>query len=890
MPLNKRSNKALNVYANLNNRRRSNKDYRARRKAEYLATLPKHPVKRFVYRLHPKRFFSYWFSREGAIMALKISGVGILLMVLMGGALFAYYRRELDAIRPSEINKRVQTTVSRYLDRNGKVLWEDKGDGDYKLVVKSEDIADNMKKATIAIEDKDFYKHAGFSFSGILRATVSNVKGSGATQGGSTLTQQLVKQVFFADEAGNRGIGGIPRKIKEVILAVEVERMYNKDQILTLYLNESPYGGRRNGVESASQTYFGKSAKDLTLAESALLASIPQLPGLYDPYNPEGHKALIARQHTTLDYMVEQGYIKKSEAEAAKKVDVLASIKPETDQFIGIKAPHFVQMVKSELETKLGKKIVGAGGLTIKTTLDLRAQEIVDNAMDKLFASNLPRSANFDNGAATMVDNQTGQILAMRGSRDYNYPDYGAVNASTSFIQPGSSIKPFVYATLFKQRDGQNYGAGSILADDPLPQSVYRTDDGKSVANFDNKFRGNIPIRSGLAESRNVPAIKAMYIAGRDTTINNIHTLGDLSYCTQGVDQQVGLAAAIGGCGLKQVEHANTFATIARMGVYKPVSSILEVKNAQGQVIQQWKDESKQVADPQIMYMLADILSDDNARSPSFGRGASGLNVPGVKTGTKTGTSNLGTKSKDLWMNSFSPKATLSVWVGNHDNRQMSNALSSIVGPTVGAIMHDTHFNVFQPDGTWKQGDWFEVPTGLQRLTVAGRTDWFPSWYNKNTTAGTAMNFDRVSKKKATDCTPEGAIVSLTVNKTTDPITKQVRYLAPDGYDASTSDDVHSCDDVKPFVTNVGYSNGKLVANVTQGTHALQSVEFKVDGIVVGTVQVSSSGEVSLAYNTTGTKTVIVTVTDVALYGGTQTKSISFPAGSGGGNGHGHDD
>lgn len=876
MPSNKRSNKALNVYANLNNRRRSNKDYRARRKAEYLATLPKHPVKRFAYRLHPKRFFTYWFSREGGIMALKIAGVGILLMVLMGGALFAYYRRELDAIRPSEINKRVQTTVSRYLDRNGKLLWEDKGDGDYKLVVKSEDIANYMKQATIAIEDKDFYKHAGFSFSGILRAAISNAKGDGATQGGSTLTQQLVKQVFFADEANNRGLGGIPRKIKEVILSVEVERMYNKDQILTLYLNESPYGGRRNGVESASQTYFGKSAKDLTLAESALLASIPQLPGLYDPYNPDGHDALIARQHTTLDYMVQQGYIEKAEAEKAKEVDVLARIKPETDQFVGIKAPHFVQMVKSELESKLGKKIVGAGGLTIKTTLDIRAQEIVDAEMDKLFASNLPRTANFDNGAATMVDNQTGQILALRGSRDYNYPDYGAVNAATSFIQPGSSIKPFVYATLFKQRDGQNYGAGSILADDPLPQSVYRTDDGKSVANFDNKFRGNIPIRSGLAESRNVPAIKAMYIAGRDTTINNIHALGDLSYCTQGIDKQVGLAAAIGGCGLKQVEHANTFGTIARMGVYKPVSSVLEVKNAQGQVIQQWKDESKQVADPQIMYMLADILSDDAARAPSFGRGARGLNVPGVKTGTKTGTSNLGTKSKDLWMNSFSPKATLSLWVGNHDNRSMSNALSSIVGPTVGNIMHDTHMNIFQPDGSWKQGDWFEVPTGLQRLTVAGRTDWFPSWYNKSATAGTSMNFDRVSKKKATDCTPESALISLNVSKTTDPITKKVRYLAPDGYDASVSDDIHSCDDIKPFVTSVSYAKGKLTAGVTQGTHALQSVEFKVDGAVVGTVQVSSSGEVSLAYNNPGNKkvSVTVTVTDVALYSGSQTKEV----------------
>lgn len=292
--------------------------------------------------------------------------------------------------------------------------------------------------------------------------------------------------------------------------------------------------------------------------------------------------------------------------------------------------------------------------------------------------------------------------------------------------------------------------------------------------------------------------------------------------------------------------------------------------------------------------MLADILSDDAARSPSFGRGASGLNVPDVKTGTKTGTSNLGTKSKDLWMNSFSKKATLSLWVGNHDNRSMSNALSSIVGPTVGAIMHDTHINIFQPEGSWKKGDWFEVPEGLQKLTVAGKTDWFPSWYNKSTAAGTTMKFDKVSKKKATDCTPASAIISLTVTKTVDPITKRDRFIAPLGYDASTSDDIHSCDDISPFVTGISYSNGRLVAMISQGTHALQSVEFKVDGAVVGTVDVSASGEASIAYSTTGKKSVVVTVTDTALLTGSQTKDVDFPAGSGsggssGGNRHGRD-
>ena len=233
----KPTNKKLSLYSNLSHKRKTKKDAEARRRAEYLATLPKHPVKRFFYRMHPKRFWAYWFSKRGAIMALKIAGVGILVMALLVGGLFAYFRKDLDQIRPGEIDKQVQSTVTTYLDRNGQTLWVDKGDGDYKLVVKSDKISDNLKKATVAIEDRDFFKHSGVSFTGTMRAAINNFTG-GDIQGGSTLTQQLVKQVFFADEAGDRGLGGIPRKIKELILAIEIERMYDKDQILTLYINE----------------------------------------------------------------------------------------------------------------------------------------------------------------------------------------------------------------------------------------------------------------------------------------------------------------------------------------------------------------------------------------------------------------------------------------------------------------------------------------------------------------------------------------------------------------------------------------------------------------------------------------------------------------------------
>ena len=866
--------KRLSVYANLSAHRRGKKDQRTRKKAEYLASLPKHPVKRLLYRMHPKRFFGYWFSRQGAIMALKISGISILIVGSLGAALFFYTRQELDAIRPGELAKRVQTTVTRYTDRNDVLLWEDKGTGDYKLVVESGEIAKSMKDATIAIEDKDFYKHGGVSLTGIFRAAFNNLKG-GETQGGSTLTQQLVKQVFFADEAADRSLGGIPRKIKETILAIEVERMYNKDQILTLYLNESPYGGRRNGVESAAQTYFGKSAKDLSLAESALLASIPQQPGRYDPYNAlidsEARDGLIARQHVTLNYMVEQKMITKEEAEAAKSVAVLDTILPLSDQFKGIKAPHFVQMVKGQLESELGKAVVGNGGLTVKTTLDVRAQEIVDSAVDQLFASSLPRTAGFDNGAATVVDVPTGQVLALRGSRDYNHPDYGSVNAATSFIQPGSSIKPLVFASLFKQRDGLNYGAGSVLADENIDSIV-----GYDLNNFDNKFRGNISIRSALAESRNIPAVKAYYIDGKDNLLNTIHSMGDTSYCTDGIDSQVSAALTIGGCGLKQIEHVNAYATIARMGVYKPVATILEVKNSDGQVVKKWKDEGQQVIDPQIPYIISDILSDDAARSPSYGRNAQGLVVPGVKTGTKTGTSNLGEKSKDLWMMSYSPRIAMGIWVGNHIPIPMNNALSSIVGPTVVKIMKPLHENIYAQDGSWKAGDWFAQPAGVQRLTVAGRSDLFPSWYSSRTASeGEKVFFDKVSKKKATNCTPDAARIELSVIKTTDPVTKKTTHTVPDGYDYSADDDVHRCEDVKPLVTAISVSKGKIKAEVNDSTHAITSVEFKVGDTVVGSGTMTDDNEYEVAYSgPAGKQVVTVTVTDSALYSGVSTREL----------------
>ncbi len=881
----------VSLYSNLARKRRTKKDAEARKKAEYLASLPKHPLQRILYRLHPKRVWGYWFSKKGAKMALKILGAIVLLSVLTVGALFAYFRKDLDTIRPGELAKRVQTTVTKYLDRNGNLLWEDKGDSNYTLVVDGSQINTYMKQATVAIEDKDFYKHGGISISGTIRAGLNDLTG-GSVQGGSTLTQQLVKQVFFADQASDRGISGIPRKIKEAILAIEVERMYDKDQILNLYLNESPYGGRRNGVESAAETYFGKHAKDLTLPEAALLAAIPNNPSVYDPYNVDGHDALIERQHKVLDEMASQGYITQAQADEAKKYPILDNINPEADQFKGIQAPHFVQMVKSELEQKIGKATVGQGGLTVTTTLDIRIQNKLEQAMQDMFSGAAkkygywydPKYGGFNDGAGTVEDNATGQILALDGSRDYNYPGYGQNNAAMSFLQPGSSVKPLVFAQLFSQKpSGQaNYGSGSILSDVNI-DNIY----GAPLHDDDNKFLGNISIRDSLAQSRNIPAVKAMYISGIQPTLQTIRNMGDTYYCTQGQETQAGLSSAIGGCGTRQVDHVNAFASLARGGVYKPWSTILKVTNSQGTVIDQWQDSSKQVIDPQAAYIVSDILSDTNARKALFGNITTGLSYgnTGIKTATKTGTSNIGDRPKDVWMMTYSPVVSMGVWLGNQDSTPLSNGNSTMPGAILDPVMRYIHQDIYQPAGKWKPGDWITRPSGIQVING----ELYPSWYNKDQGKTNAkLTFDKVSKFKATSCTPDAAKQDVDVQQFTDPITKQPSYIAPDGYDATKDDNVHQCSDAKPHVGTINVTpNGdgsyKISVSVVQGTNPLQQLQVQVGSTIVNNTAISSNGtyDTTYTFTATGPQTITATLTDSVFYTDVGTLSYTPTSSSG---------
>lgn len=868
----KRPSRKLSVYSNLSKRFKAKRDVDSRRRAEYLATLPKHPVKRLMHRMHPKRLWAFWFSKKGVIMALKIAGVAILVMAIFTGALFAYFRKDLDQIRPGEIDKRVQSTVTKYYDRNGQLLWEDRGDGNYKLVVKSEEISDNLKKATVAIEDRNFFQHSGVSVSGTLRAAINNATG-GQIQGGSTLTQQLVKQVFFADEAGDRSLGGIPRKIKELILAIEIERMYDKDQILTLYLNESPYGGRRNGAESGAQTYFGKSAKDLSLAEASLLAAIPQNPSVYDPYNVAGHEALIARQHAVLNAMREVGYITQEQADEAKSVAILDTVLPVSSQYEGIKAPHFVQMVRTQLEEELGKATVGKGGLSVTTTLDIRIQDRLQASMNDMFSSYVPDFAGFSNGAATVADSQTGQIVALVGSRDFNYQGFGQDNAATAYIQPGSSVKSLVYAELFEQKPNgqQNYGSGTILKDEPI-DAIY----GAKLENADRTFRGDIPIRISLASSRNIPAVKAMFIndAADDeeasATLQTIRDMGAESYCSVGDDRTAGLALAIGGCGVRQVDLVNAYASLARGGVYKPQSSILEVKNTSGETLKKWADvEGERIISDQAAYIVSDILTDNNA-SISLGNYAA-KNIPGVKTATKTGTSDKGGNAKDLWMFSYTPALTMGVWLGNPDTTILKNGTSSLGSPIVASVMEFAHKEVYAPENKWKSGDWFTQPEGIQRVG----NELYPSWWSRTQgQANAKLTFDRVSKKRATDCTPAAARIELDVVRTIDPVTKREVFTnVPSGYNATQEDDSHACNDVKPSLGSATVSSGpgdtwRIRVRVSQGTFSLggNPVSISVNGAALSVSKSGNEYEATYEGEDSPEGSISVTVTDTGLY------------------------
>lgn len=560
---------------------------------------------------------------------------------------------------PEQLTSRSVAQATRIYDRKGELLY-DIFKNQNRTPIKLENIPQNVKQATIAIEDKDFYKHQGFSITGILRSVYLLVIHRGVEGGGSTLTQQLVKNALLSSE-----ISPI-RKTKELILAIQVERAYTKDQILEMYLNEIPYGGTAYGIEAAANLYFGKHANELNLAEASLLAGLPQRPSVYSPYgtHPELAKE---RQKEVLRRMIEDGYITKSQADEASKKELTYRT---SQNELGFKAPHFVLYVKQKLIEQFGDRLVEQGGLKVTTTLDFdlqdRAQKVVKDEIESL------KKYKVGNGASVVMDPKTGQILAMVGSKNYFAEDYdGNVNVALSLRQPGSATKPITYAAGMQK----GYTAASVIQDVKTEFPGGEGLPAYNPVNYDGQFRGPVQVRYALGNSLNIPAVKMLALVG----VKNVMDLGyrmGLSTWEPTAENvsNAGLSLTLGGREVRLLDLTSAFAVFANQGIKQDPISILKVEDSKGKVLYEYKPtDGQKVLDEGISYIISNILSDNGARTMAFGPN-SVLVIPGHTVSVKTGTTD---EKRDNWAIGYTPSYVVGVWVGNNDNSPMDPVIAS---------------------------------------------------------------------------------------------------------------------------------------------------------------------------------------------------------------------
>jgi len=815
-----KSGKTIKLNRSLSDRVKARKAARSAEKAAYLATLPKDRFHRILYRLHPKRLARYWFSRQGGIMALKIIGVSIVVGFFLTIGLFAYFRKDLPKIKDLSGDSLGGTTT--YYDRTGQTVLFNDYNSVKRVPVAGNDITKYMKEATVATEDKDFYKHGAFDVRGIMRAAYHDATGSGgAVQGGSTITQQLVK--LNENWTTNRTI---TRKVKELILAVELEREYSKDDILAGYLNIAPYGGVDYGVQAAAEDYFQTDAAHLTLAESAMLAAIPQSPSYYSPYAGSQFNAavteptfnataMLTRQHYVLEQMATQGYITKQQAADAEKVNILAMVHPQSAKYQDIKAPYFVLAAKQQLEDQYGSTVVNRGGWKVITTMDM-SLEAKD---EQLVASNLPniqhRTAGLADEEANVTENvQTGQIVALVGGVNFNDPDHGAINYAASVpIPPGSSFKPYDYVTLINNNN--NVGAGSVLYDTegPLPGypcTIKTNKTGNCLQDYDFLQPGPITLRYALGGSRNIPAVKSMLEAkpndtsnGRTASINSVISTAsammdntylqsqhqsayncyqpgiDINNATPADTTQCYASSAIGDGGFLHLDdHVNGLSTLAREGAAIPRTFILNITDGAGKTVYQWKQPvATQAVKQDAAYILDNMASDPNASylpgscsattcrlDPAGGDKFQRYN--GWNFAVKTGTTDNGF---DGLMTSWSTQYATVSWVGNHtrnvDISEITGTpMEQLTEPLTEGMMVAAHAGL-KPVNWTAPKDIKTAPAFVVRnhihygdIEPSPSQDIYPSWYVGGGSGKTSsQTIDRVSGKLATSCTPAAA-------------------------------------------------------------------------------------------------------------------------------------
>lgn len=616
------------------------------------------------------RDFSFWLSkvkrqvksdhreRKAKMLSILASVVllGIISTTVLSLGALAYFSRNLPS--PTKLTEREIPQSTKINSRHGDLLYEIFAD-ERRTLVTLDEVSSSLIQATLAVEDADFYQHHGFDWKGILRASFRIVT-ERRLEGGSTISQQLVKNTLLSPERT------LTRKIKELILALQIERKYSKDDILQMYLNEAPYGGQAWGVQAASQMYFGKNVEDLSLAESAFLAGLPQAPTTYSPFGPYPENAKV-RQKTVLHLMVKNSFISQDQADEA----FLEELK-FIPQGQNIKAPHFVMYVKERLEQAFGQKMVEQGGLKVTTTLDLGKQIIAEEEIKFQLDRLAQRRAKASNAGLIAVDPRNGEILAVVGSRDYfDVGHDGNVNVTLAARQPGSAIKPIMYVTAFKM----GYTASTFLSDirTCFPGGVGQPEFCPDES--DGKYWGPMLLRDALANSRNVPAVKMLQMVGVQNVLDMAHTLG---ITTLNEPDRYGLSLTLGGGEVKPIDMAQAFSVFATGGVKHELISILKVEDSQGRVLLETKpDNGKRVLEEEYAYLINNILSDNEARKRLFG--ARNLLEIGRPATVKTGTTN---DNRDAWTIGYTPQLATAVWVGNFDNSPMAPNIQGSTGAT----------------------------------------------------------------------------------------------------------------------------------------------------------------------------------------------------------------
>ncbi len=566
-------------------------------------------------------------------------------------------------------DRKIENSTKIY-DRTGENLLYDIHQDVKRTYITFDKMSANIKNATVAIEDSDFYNHNGIRLSSIARAVLSNFLGTGKTQGGSTITQQLVKNTLLTQKRT------YSRKIKEWVLAIKIDNSMPKEKILEYYLNEAPYGGTIYGIEEASKSYFNKSAADLTLGQAAYLAAIPQSPTTLSPYG-KNKAQLEARKNLVLSRMEELKFITKAEHDSAK-AEVVTFV-PQTAN--SIRAPHFVFFIKDYLEKKYGADMVEQGGLKVTTTLDLNLQTKGEEFVKEVAMKNA-KDWNGTNGALVAIDPKTGQILTMVGSRDYFDKEIdGNFNVATANRQPGSSFKPFIYATAFNK----GFTPSTVLFDLPTEFQSTCNAYGKALPghnqadcympnNYDGKFRGPMTLRDALAQSINVIAVKLFYLAGLS---DSLKTAEDMGISSLSDISRYGLTLVIGGGEVSLLDITSAYGVFANDGVRNPYTGILKVEDGSGRVLEEYSQHPQEVLPKNTALMISDILKDEPARVPTFGS-HSVLYIPGKDVAVKTGTTN---NNKDAWTVGYTPSIVVGAWAGNNDNTPMKKGGAALAGP-----------------------------------------------------------------------------------------------------------------------------------------------------------------------------------------------------------------